>query len=182
MRICICTTPIRPYPTDFPPFGSLAIIQSLRQIGEDPDFFNIDYFRHPPDQIEKHFRDNQYDVVGISAVVSTAYAYTKYLTGLIRQVSPRTKIVVGGNLAASAEVLLRMAEVDICVVGDGELIIKNLMPALQTTRLELNALKRVKGICFLDEESKFCFTGYGERPSALRHPRSRRLVEVFHRR
>lgn len=166
MRICICTTPIRPYPTDFPPFGSLAIIQSLRQIGEEPDFFNIDYFRHSPDRIEQHFRDNQYDVVGISAVVSTAYAYTKYLTSIIRLVSPHTKIVVGGNLAASAEVLLRMANVDVCVVGDGELIIKQLITALQSTEFELDALKKVKGICFLDEHSKFCFTGYGERPSA----------------
>jgi len=32
MKICICTTPIRPEPATFPPFGSMAIIQSLRKI------------------------------------------------------------------------------------------------------------------------------------------------------
>ena len=29
MKICICSTPIRPIPSGFPPFGSMAIIQSL---------------------------------------------------------------------------------------------------------------------------------------------------------
>ena len=30
MKICIATTPIRPNPTTFPPLGSMAIIQSLK--------------------------------------------------------------------------------------------------------------------------------------------------------
>ena len=43
----------------------------------------------------------------ISAVVSTAYAYTKWITKLINHVSPLSIVIVGGNLAASAEILLR---------------------------------------------------------------------------
>ncbi len=166
MKICICTTPIRPYPTDFPPFGSMAIIQSLKGIGENPSFFNIDYFRYSAEMVESHFKDNQYDVVGISAVVSTAYAYTKYLAAVIRQVSPKTHIIVGGNLAASAEILLRKAGVDICVVGDGELIIRELIPLLRQEIIDRTALHQVKGICFIDEDEKFRFTGYGEKPAA----------------
>jgi hypothetical protein len=42
MKICICTTPIRPVPTEFPPFGSMAIIQSLKDAGEvDVSFYNM---------------------------------------------------------------------------------------------------------------------------------------------
>ena len=121
MKICVCTTPIRPYPTTFPPFGSMAIIQSLKKIGADASFLNIDYFRYGHTEIEAYFKKNQFDIVGISAVVSTAYAYTKYLSNLIRSVSPDTVIIVGGNLAASSEILLRKCDVDICVVGNGEL-------------------------------------------------------------
>ncbi len=166
MKICICTTPIRPVSTTFPPFGSMAIIQSLRQVGEDVSFYNIDYFRYSPDQVKQYFTDNQFDVVGISAVVSTAYAYTRYLTALIRAVSPRTIIVVGGNLAASSEILLRKCEVDFCVVGDGELIIRDLIQVLYEKPLNYQRLKATKGICFIDDTDQFCFTGYGAKYSA----------------
>lgn len=166
MKICICTTPIRPYPTNYPPFGSMAVIQSLRHIGEDISFYNIDYFRYKHDQIEQYFREKQFDMVGISAVVSTAYAYTKYLSNLIRTVSPNTVIVVGGNLAASAEILLRKCEIDFCVTGDGELIIRELVRALYEKPLNYARLKETKGICFLDENGEFCFTGYGAKPTA----------------
>lgn len=166
MNICICTTPIRPYPTDFPPLGSMAIIQSLRKTGEEVNFFNIDYFRPSEAEIVRHFQEHQFDIVGISAVVSTAYVYTKYLASLIRRVSPGTIIIVGGNLAASAEILLRKCEVDICVAGDGEIIIRELVRVLYEKPLNYARLREIKGICFLGEQDEFCFTGYGEKPSA----------------
>jgi radical SAM superfamily enzyme YgiQ (UPF0313 family) len=172
VKICICTTPIRPTPTTFPPFGSLAVIQSLRKVGEQASFYNIDYFRYSPDQIEAHFRESQFDLVGISSVVSTAYAYTKRLTGLIRRVSPRTIIVVGGNLAASAEILLRKCDVDFCVVGDGELVIRELVPVLRDSPRDIARLKQVKGICFLDDAAGFHFTGFAQRllPEEIEDP------------
>jgi anaerobic magnesium-protoporphyrin IX monomethyl ester cyclase len=166
MKICFCTTPIRPSPTDFPPFGSMAIIQSLRKIDINAEFYNIDYFRYSHKEIEEYFKNQKFDVVGISAVVSTAYSYTKYLTKLIRRVSPETLIVIGGNLAASSEILLTKCEVDFCVVGDGEFIIRNLMPVLKEKPLDYDKLRDIKGIAFLDENNNFCFTGFGERPSA----------------
>lgn len=166
MKICICTTPIRSYPTDFPPFGSLAIIQSLRQMGSDVDFYHIDYFRYPLEQIGEYFSNNRYDVVGISAVVSTAYAYTKKLAEVIRTVSPETTIILGGNLATSAELILRKTEIDFCVVGDGEITIQNLVRILSKKPLDYGELRNTTGICFLDEKGKFNFTGFGTRPSA----------------
>jgi anaerobic magnesium-protoporphyrin IX monomethyl ester cyclase len=166
MRICICTTPIRPIPTTFPPFGSMAIIQSLRGIGEDVSFFNIDYFRYKHEQVEQYFREQQFDVVGISAVVSTAYAYTKYLSKLIRAVSPDAIIVLGGNLAASAEILMRKCEIDLCVAGDGEFVIRDLIKVLGEKPLDYSRLKATKGIAFIDENDRFCFTGYGAKPAA----------------
>ena len=40
-------------------------------------------------------------------------------------------IFVGGNLAASAEILHRKANVDYCVIGDGEIIVQNLVKAIR---------------------------------------------------
>lgn len=144
----------------------MAVIQSLRSMGEEVHFYNIDYFRYGHDEVKAYFAKNQFDVVGISAVVSTAYAYTKYLADLIRTVSPETVIVVGGNLAASAEILLRKCSVDFCVVGDGELIIQDLIKALNEKPRNYERLRATKGICFLDENGQFYFSGYGSRPTA----------------
>jgi radical SAM superfamily enzyme YgiQ (UPF0313 family) len=166
MKICICTTPIRPVPTTFPPLGSLAVIQSLRRAGHIVEFYNIDYFRYPPDQVRAYFAQHQFDLVGISAVVSTAYAYTKFLSQLIREVSPKTVIVVGGNLAASSAILLRQCAVDYCVIGDGEIIIRNLVQVVENTPRDYARLKATAGIAFLDENQRFVFTGFGARPNA----------------
>ena len=42
MKIVICTTPIRPVPTSYPPFGSMALTQRLRAAGYDPYCCDMD--------------------------------------------------------------------------------------------------------------------------------------------
>ena len=43
MKILFITTPIRPVPTQFPPFGTLSLISYLRNNGIiNIDFYNID--------------------------------------------------------------------------------------------------------------------------------------------
>lgn len=162
-KICICTTPIRPEPTNFPPFGSLAIIQALKKRQRESTFYNIDYHRYSEESLVNFFYRNQFKFVGISAVVSTAYEYTKWLAEKIKKCSPQTIIILGGNLGASAELLLRKTMVDYVVVGDGEIIINNLLDILDINT-DYSKLADCKGICYLDNQDKFIFTGYGERP------------------
>ena len=164
----ICTTPIRPVPTGFPPMGSMAIIQSLKKIDVDCEFYNIDYFRYSENEIKDYFKNGKFQVVAISAVVSTAYLYTKYISSLIKECLPDALIILGGNLAASAEVILRKTEVDICVVGDGEFIIQDLINQIIKEKKGLNLtsnLNLIKGICYINNQNKFIFTGYGKKPN-----------------
>jgi radical SAM superfamily enzyme YgiQ (UPF0313 family) len=170
MKICIVTTPIRPQPTNYPPFGSMAIIQSLRSIGQEVSFHNIDYHRFSHEQNIEYFKKNKFDAIGISAVVSTAYAYTKYLSTLIRKLYPETIIFMGGGLAASAEITHRKANIDYCVVGDGEVIVKNLVRAIEEKKTDDEDLKKILGITFIDKKNKFNFTGY-------EHPLPAPLIE-----
>jgi len=166
MNIVICTTPIRPVPTAFPPFGSMSIIHSLRKVGYDPYFYDIDGLRPKLEDVEEFFRKQQPDVLGISAVVSTAYAYTKKLVRIVRKVSPKTRIVLGGNLAASAEILHRLAGVDVCVIGEGEIISANLFPALEKMigrPLDFSVLEGIRGITYLRPDGEMAFTGYENR-------------------
>ena len=160
MKICICTTPIRPEPTEFPPFGSMAIIQALRSIGEEVRLYHIDYHRYDHAEISKYFTTQKFDMVGISAVVSTAYAYTKYLTHLIKKVSPKTIVFVGGYLASSAEILHRKANADYCVIGDGEIIVQNLVKAVKEKKIQDKHLNTILGITYINSQNKFVFNGY----------------------
>lgn len=126
-------------------------------------FYNIDYHRPEEKEIKDYFEKHKFNVVGISAVVSTAYQYTKKLVEWIRNVSPDTRIIVGGNLAASAEILHRKCHVDYCVIGDGELTVQKLLNVLNRSSETQDQLGRIKGITFLDHDDTFVFTGFGER-------------------
>ena len=162
MKIVMCTTPIRPVPTSYPPFGSMAIIQSLRRSGYDPYFYDIDGLRPTFEEVVGFFKEHQPDVVGVSAVVSTAYDYTKKLTMAIKQVCPSAKIVVGGNLAASAEILLRFCQVDVCGIAEGENVMVNLVKHWEQAggKTDIAGLRQIMAIAFMDEQGEVEFTGY----------------------
>src|SRR5438034_1229555 len=107
MKIILCTTPLRPVPPNYPPFGSMALIQHLQRHGYDPIFYDIDMFRPSFEKVIAYYKEQKPDLIAISAVVSTAYAYTNKLCLALKEVLPHTPILVGGNLAASAELLHR---------------------------------------------------------------------------
>lgn len=168
MKIMICTSKIRPdgLQTVFPPFGAMAIVQSLVGAGyKDTSLFDIDGLRPPYKEIVAHFQRGRPDVVGISGVVSTAYKFIKKLIETIHEVLPETPVIVGGNVAANAEILLRIAKADYCVIGEGELTVVDLVNYLGTkggrSRKErFDVLRAVKGLAFLDENGVVAFTGY----------------------
>ena len=89
-KILIVTTPIRPIPTDFPPLGSLSIITSLNKAGyQNVEFYNIDYLRPQYADAVAHIKARKPDIFGISAVVSTAYEYSKKLPLDIKESTAR---------------------------------------------------------------------------------------------
>ena len=193
MKIMICTSKIRPdgVQTVFPPYGSMAIIQSLIKGGfEDSSLFDIDGLRPPHSEVVSYFQRERPDVVGISGVVSTAYKFVKQLIGTLHEVLPDTTVIVGGNVAANSEVLLRLAKADYCVIGEvGGNVAANSEVLLrlakadycvigegETTAVELmnylrnkggrsrpddhDALRKIPGLCFVDENGDVAFTEY----------------------
>lgn len=160
MKISIVTTPIRPTPTSFPPIGSLSLIKYLKKYGfTNIDFYNIDANRPSYPEVLEYFRKEKPDILGISAVVSTAYAYTKQLSIDIKSMHPNTLIVIGGNMAASAEVLLKKTGADICVTGEGEVTFKNIVERAEKT-VKLDDYNDIKGLVYLDQNGELVNTGY----------------------
>lgn len=167
MKVMVTTTPNRDFATNFPPVGALSVINYARKHGGDDlefDFFNIDALRPSRDDVIARIKAFQPDVVGISAVVSTAYKYVKQLSLDIKQHSPGTLIVVGGNLASAGELLLRRTGADLCVPGEGELVFLNILTRARTTHKPAD-FKDIPGMVLLDEDGALVNTGDEEQLS-----------------
>jgi anaerobic magnesium-protoporphyrin IX monomethyl ester cyclase len=120
-KIIIISIPLRAEPCDFPPIGTLSIVTALKKAGLfDTDFYNIDLLRPSMDEAIEHIKAEKPDILGISAVVSTAYEYTKILSLKLKNEMPELTIILGGSLGASAEVLLQKTGVDFICTGEGE--------------------------------------------------------------
>ena len=152
-----------PKPGPFPPAACTTLCNVLIKAGYDPVFYDIDGKRPSPAELSEYFKKGQFDIVGISAVVSTGYRYTKDLADIIKKVSPKTKVILGGNLAAAYEVVLRKCRVDVCVIGEGEKVLLNLVKHLEKYGdfdPDSKELPEIKGIAFLSPDNTCKFTGH----------------------
>jgi anaerobic magnesium-protoporphyrin IX monomethyl ester cyclase len=160
INILIVTTPIRPKPASFPPIGSLSIIKALKKAGyQNIEFYNIDGLRPSYSEVIRHIKDSKPDILGISAVVSTAYEYSKKLSLDIKKVLPKTTILLGGNLGASAEVILEKTGVDFICTGEGERTIVDFADCWLTAQTK-NDFNQVKGLAFFNEDNQLNVTPY----------------------
>lgn len=164
MKIVICNIPLQgeEIKTNYPPLGALSIIQSLQSAGYSSDFYDINFFRPSEEEIRNYFLNNKFDIVGISATVSTSYKFVKRLASIIKSVSPKATIVVGGAITASSEIILKLTKVDFCVIGEGEKIARNLVNYISCNANNKNdeALQKIRGLCFLNKKGDVVFTGY----------------------
>lgn len=165
MKILLCNIAIRNKPDPFPPVACTSLFNVLKRNGYDPVFYDIDAKRPSPEELFVYFKKEQFDLVGISAVVSTGYKNAKNLAGIIKNACSSTKIILGGNLAAAYEVVLRKCQVDLCVIGEGERVLLNLVKYLdkyENFKPSREELFKIKGVAFLDSQGTCRFTGYDE--------------------
>jgi anaerobic magnesium-protoporphyrin IX monomethyl ester cyclase len=161
-KILIVTTPIRPIPTEFPPLGSLSILSALNKAGfNNTEFYNIDLLRPAYEDVLAHIQKNKPDILGISAVVSTAYEYSKKLSLDIKKLLPQTTIVLGGNLGASAEIILKKTGVDFVCTGEGEATMVEFVTQWLTTKTKTD-YESLKGWAFLNDENEMVGTTYAD--------------------
>jgi len=132
-------------------------------------FFDIDMLYPDDDTIEEYFTNINADVVGLSAVVSTSYLQVRRIAKIIKKVNINTLIVCGGYLTAASNTVLRKTDVDVCVVGEGEIawvgILNNIQENIKKNknRIDKSELLKIKGVALLDESNELKFSGYGTR-------------------
>ncbi len=180
--ICFCTLPIHsPQQKErIPSYRAprLAVV-SLRDYlvrnnfpEEKFHFLDIEMLSMSDSDLSTYFSNHKYDIVGLSAVLSHSYAQVKRASKLIREINPGALIVLGGHLATSANVILRKTEIDLCVVGDGELPFLNIVEYWQKHKVQIvpSALKQVRGLAFLDTDNNLTFTDYSTKTADERLP------------
>ncbi len=165
MKILLCNIAVRKKPDPFPPVACTCLMNALKRSGYQSVFYDIDARRPSPEELFVYFKREQFDLVGISAVVSTGYKYTKNLAGIIKNACPTTKIILGGNLAVAYKVVLRKCQIDLCVIGEGERVLLNLVKYLDkygSFEPAREELFKIKGVVFLDSRGTCKFTGNDE--------------------
>ncbi|PIR00075.1 MAG: radical SAM protein [Nitrospinae bacterium CG11_big_fil_rev_8_21_14_0_20_45_15] len=161
-KILIITTPLRPVPTMFPPIGSLSVATALKKSGAaDVRFYNIDLLRPEYSEVLEYIKNEKPDILGISAVVSTAYEYSKRLSLDIKRELPELTILLGGNMGASAEVILKKTGVDFVCTGEGEKTAVDFVNCWKSAKNK-NDYLNVKGLAFFDEQDELQITAYAE--------------------
>lgn len=182
MKVLLCTIPLSPHiPRSegqlpiMPKIAIVSLIKWMERYGytrDMYDFYDIDMLTPSDDEIRNYFETYQPTVVGLSAVVSTTYLVVKRIAKILRQTCPDTWIVLGGNLSASANVVLRKTDVDVCIQGDGEIPWVEFLNYVKCNgrMWAFEKLSKIKGLTFINEGRELQFNGYGEKISSPEIP------------
>ncbi len=161
MKILLVHPPYERIPKEIP-LGLAYIASFLRQSGHSVEILDIDGQGYTKKEVEEIISKSDCDCFGIGGLSST-YRYIKWLASIIKFYFPR-KTIIAGNMVATAhpEVLLKNSNIDIAVIGEGEITCKELMEALEGPR----DLNDVKGICY-KENGQIIFTPSRQRIRVL---------------
>jgi len=126
------------------PIGLGYIATAIEKAGFDFDILDIDGNRYSDMEIENYLAGHNYDAIAFGCIV-TGYKKIKYISHLIKKY--QTCPIICGNSVASSipEILLHNTEVDIAVIGEGDLTIIELLKAIE----ENKSIENIDGIAFL---------------------------------
>jgi radical SAM superfamily enzyme YgiQ (UPF0313 family) len=145
MKILLINVSLRPKsPVKFFPIGLGYIATAMKNAGFSFDLLDIDAHRYTEEQVRCFLSKNKYDVVCMGCLV-TGYKIIKSLASVIKEYSPNSMIIVGNSVASSIpDILLKNTKVDIAVMGEGDIVIVELLKTL----LGSGDAGGVRGICF----------------------------------
>lgn len=143
MKILLINIPAGERTPSYFPLGLGYIAKILLNEGHDVKVLDIFAKGYNQKKVIEIIHSLEYDFVGISAM-SPEYNYVKWLSKELKKYH-KGKIILGGALPTfSSEIILKNTEVDICIIGEGEETIKDIIK-------NKNNLKEVKGIYFREK-------------------------------
>lgn len=144
MKVLLINISLRPEsPQLLFPIGLGYIATAIDRAGFDLEILDIDAHRYTDEEVERFIKEKEYDVVAFGCIV-TGYKIVKKLAEVIKK-HKKVPIICGNSVAASiSELLLSRTQVDIAVIGEGDITIVELLKAIENNE----ALEKVNGIYF----------------------------------
>jgi len=140
--------------TKYLPVGIGSVMTFLGHHGYKFDVLDVDIDDLSDEQVESYLSINKYDVV-LTGCIVTHYKWIKWLTRMVKQQHPNTKILVGNSVAGSLpDVFLRNTGADVAIIGEGEFSALATVRAIETG----SSLAEVDGIAFLDANGTYVKT------------------------
>jgi radical SAM superfamily enzyme YgiQ (UPF0313 family) len=170
MKAVLCSVPTGNETTftghSAPHMGLITLATYMERNGYGPDsydLFDINMVWPTDEEIRAYFQEAKPIIAGLSAVLSTTYFHVKRISRIIRETCPDCLIVMGGPLSASAAVVLRKTDVDICVSGDGEIAWLKLVRYAEEfgRKIVPERLSRIRGTIYVNED-EVAFNGFGD--------------------
>jgi len=133
------------------PIGLAYIMNTVRSQCQDYDFsiLDLNFWSRDEESIKKYFSANyKYNLLPdfvLFGAMSTNYKQVKNISRILKSLFANIKLVCGGTIATiHSQLLLEKLGIDICVIGEGEETIVELLKCS-------NNLRSIKGIAFLDK-------------------------------
>lgn len=142
LAINICLRPYMPL-SNFP-MGLAYVASAIYRAGYPLEILDLDRNRMSDEELKEVLKRKDFDVVALGCIV-TGYKYVKKISQIIREVKKEAAIIAGNSVADSIpQLLLEKTEVDIAVIGEGDLTIVKVLDQLNDSA----SLKGVKGIWY----------------------------------
>jgi radical SAM superfamily enzyme YgiQ (UPF0313 family) len=124
------------------PWGFATVMRLVEEDGHEVHLLDIYGDDLLPNEVSERLREQSCECVCISGFASYNYSYALWLSQMVKRLQGDVPVVIGGILAdLHHELLLAKPEIDICVLGEGELT------ALELFR-NMDDLHRVRGLAF----------------------------------
>ena len=115
------------YPSGDVPLGILYLASAVREkLNIQPEIMDLGFFKDPFQEIRNRLMQNQYQWVGISAMITMAEP-AKKIAQLIKSISPESKVILGGPHPTTLAEKCLNHNLDYLAVGEGELTICEIM-------------------------------------------------------
>lgn len=142
--------------TSMPPLGILFLAAVLEREGVEVMVEPADVMNYTWEEVAARIDRFRPDIVGVTTTTENRFDSFK-LAAVAKRVDPTVMTVLGGPHISMAreDTLEHIGEVDVLVVGEGELTLVDLV----RSRAEGRPLAGVKGIYYREEEKNIVFTG-----------------------
>lgn len=136
-----------------PNVGLAYVVDATDRAGYKFEIIDIDLYRYSDKDLEEKIKQTECDIVAFGALASMYIAVRK-VAAMARKHHPKAKIILGNTLATSVyQTVLKKIEVDICILGEGEIAFLELVKTLEANK----PIETTPGIAFMQDD-KFITT------------------------